>query len=138
MADYTTELDCVRTFLLAVHTVSTTKHYPVEASKLSGITDATMQRMLVYPPEIMVAYSSRVIKRYKVEIEEPSEAGLTTAINNIQIGREKSNRRTTIASWTKPATWCHVKIANGSQIEAKSKSGIWQCSIWLDVERATA
>ena len=76
MAAYTTELDCVRTFLLKVHTVATTKHSPVEASGLSGIVDASYQKMLVFPPELMSVDGDFYIKRYKIEIEEVGEIGL--------------------------------------------------------------
>lgn len=141
MADYTTELDCVRTFLLKVHTVSTTKHYPVEASKLSGITDASFQRMLVHPPELMGSDGDDFYwKRYKIEIEEVAEAGLMTAINNIIIGIRKFNKRTAITGWTyaSASTMCHIKYANSDPVEAKSKSGRWSCNIWLDVEWSTS
>ena len=140
MADYTTELDCVRTFLLAIHTVATTKHYPVEATKLSGITDASFQRMLVHPPELMSVDVDFYWKRYKVEIEEVGEIGLMTAINNIIIGVRKFNRRTTIGSWVYASApkMCHLKFVNSDQVEAKSKSGRWSCNVWLDVQWSTS
>jgi len=140
MADYATELDCVRTFLLKVHTAATTKHYPVEASKLSGITDATYQKMLVHPPEILSVDEDFYWKRYKVEIEESSEANLTTCINNVIIGIRKFNMRATITGFTyaSAATMCHISFANGDLVEAKSVSSRWKCIIYLDVEWSTS
>ena len=140
MADYTTELDCVRTFLMKVHTVATTKHYPVEASKLSGITDASFQRMLVHPPELMSVDVDFYWKRYKIEIEEVTEAGLMTAINNIIIGIRKFSRRAAIAGWVyaSASTMCHIKYANSDLVKAKSKSGNWKCNIWIDVQWSTS
>jgi len=140
MADYTTELDCVRTFLLKVHTVATTKHSPVEASKLSGITDASFQRMLVHPPELMSVDVDFYWKRYKIEIEEVGEAGLMTAINNIIIGIRKFNRRTAIGGWVYASApkMCHMKYANSDLVKAKSKSGNWKCNVWIDVEWCTS
>lgn len=139
MADYTTELDCVRTFLLKVHTVSTTKHYPIEASKVSGIVDASFQRMLVHPPEILSVDVDFYWKRYKVEIEEVGEVGLMTAINNIIIGIGKFNKRTAITGFTYASctTMCHMSFANGELVIAKAKSNNWQCTIYLDVEWST-
>ena len=140
MAAYTTKLDCIRTFLLAVHTVATTKHYSVEASKLSGIVDASYQRMLVHPPEIISVDVDFYWKRYEVEIEEVDEAGLMTAINNIIIGIRKFNKRTAIAGfvYASAPTMCHISFANGDLVVAKSVSGNWQCSIWLDFEWSTS
>ena len=142
MAAYTTELDCVRTFLLAVHTVATTKHYPVEASKLSGITDASFQRMLVHPPELMGSDGDSFYwKRYKIEIEEVGEIGLMTAINNILIGIDKFNRRAALGAgfvYASAPKMLHLKYANSDPVKAKSKSGNWKCNIWIDVEWSTS
>ena len=140
MADYTTELDRVRTFLLKVHTVATTKHYPAEASKLSGIVDASFQRMLVLPPELMSVDVDFYWKRYEIEIEEVGEIGLMTAINNIIIGIRKFNKRTAITGFTyaSASTMCHVKFANSGPIEAVAKSNNWQCSVWIDVQWSTS
>ena len=140
MADYTTELDCVRTFLLKVHTVATTKHYPVEASVLSKIVDATFQRMLVHPPEILSVDVDFYWKRYKVEIEESSEANLMTAINNIIIGIRKFNMRAAITGFTyaSASTMCHMSFANGELAVAKTINSTWKCVIYLDVEWSTS
>lgn len=139
MADYTTELDMIRTFLLKVHTAATTKHAPIEANKLSGIVDASFQRMLVNPPELMNVDGDFYWKRYKIEIEESSEANLMTAINNIIIGINKFNKRTAITGFTyaSAATMCFIKYANSDQVIAVSKSSNWQCNIWIDVKWST-
>ena len=140
MADYTTQLDCVRTFLLKIHTVATTKHFPAEAGKISDIVDVTFQRMLVHPPELMSVDGDFYWKRYKIEIEETSEANLMAAINNIIIGIRKFNKRTTITGFTYASapTMCHMKLANSTLVKAKSKSGNWKCEVWLDVEWSTS
>ena len=141
MADYTTELDCVRTFLLKVHTAATTKHYPVEAGKLSNIVDATNQKMLVHPPELIGSDGDDFYwKRYKIEISETSEANLMTAINNIIIGIRKFNKRTAITGFTYASapTMCHVKFARSNLIEAKNRNDSWKCDLWIDVEWSTS
>lgn len=141
MADYTTELDCVRTFLLKVHTASTTKHYPVEASVLSKIVDATFQRMLVFPPELIgMTGDGFYVKRYTIEIEESSEANLMTCINNIVIGITKFNKRAAITGFTYASAtkMCHIKFVNSDQVVAKSISSTWKCNIKIDVEWSTA
>ena len=141
MADYTTELDCVRTFLLKVHTAATTRHAPVEASKISNILDASSQRMLVHPPELIGSDGDDFYwKRYMIEIEEVGEAGLMTAINNIIIGIRKFNKRTAITGFTYASapTMCHVKYVNSDKVEVKTKGSIWKCKIWIDVEWSTS
>jgi len=141
MADYTTELDCVRTFLLKVHTAATTKHFPEEAGSLKNIVDATMQRMLVFPPELMGSDGEDFYwKRYKVQVSESSEANLMTALNNIIIGIKKFNKRTAITGFTYAScpTMCHIKLANSSPAEAKARNARWDCDIKLDVEWATS
>ena len=140
MAGYTTELDCVRTFLLKVHTVATTEHAPVEASKLSDVLDATSQRMLVHPPELMSVDGSFYIKRYRVEIEEVAEAGLMTAINNIIIGIRKFNRRAAITDfvYASASTMCHMKYVNSGEPEVYTKRSVWKCEVWIDVQWSTS
>jgi len=127
------ELDHVRTFLGKVHTAATVKHIE-EAGDIIKIVDATFQRMLVYPPEIIGIYSTRVEKRYLVKVSETSEANLTTAINNIQIGIEKANRRETITAWTKPASWCYIKFINSNKAFYNFKNKRYELDIYLDIE----
>lgn len=134
MAD-DSELDYVRTFLGKIHTAATVKHIS-ETGNLGNIADT--QRMLLYPPEIIAVYATRVVKRYLVKISETSEANLTTAINNIQIGVEKCNRREAITDFTKPSTWCYCEIANGGKAYTNLKTGRFDQDIWIDVEWATA
>ena len=138
MADYTTELDCVRTFLLKVHTAATTKHYPEEVGILKNIADT--QRMLVNPPELISSDGDFYWKRYKVQVSESSEANLSTAINNIIIGIRKFNKRTAITGFTyaSASTMCHMKMANSGPTTAKAKNARWDCEIWLDVEWSTS
>ena len=138
MAEYTTELDCVRTFLLKVHTAATTKHYPEEVGILKNIADT--QRMLVNPPELISSDGDFYWKRYKVQVSESSEANLSTAINNIIIGIRKFNKRTAITGFTyaSASTMCHMKMANSGPTTAKAKNARWDCEIWLDVEWSTS
>lgn len=136
MADYTTELDCVRTFLLKVHTAATTKHAPVEASKIGDVLDASSQRMLVHPPELMNVDGNFYTQRYRIELQEVGEAGLITAIKNILIGISKFNRRAAITGfvYASAPTMCHMKYINSSEIEVFTKISSWKCEIWIDVQ----
>lgn len=140
MADYTTELDCVRTFLLKVHTVATTKHAPVEASQISHVLDASSQRMLVHPPELMSVDGDFYWKRYRIELEEVAEAGLMTAINNIIIGIRKFNKRTAISEfvYASAPTMCNIKYVNSGEVKVRTKRSIWKCEIWIDVRWSTS
>jgi len=140
MASYTTELDCVRTFLLAVHTTATTEHYPAEAGKVINIVDASFEKMLVYPPELIGSGGDDFYwKRYKLEIEVPTEALMMSAINNIIIGIRKFNKRTTIAAfvYASAPTMCHLKLGKGSLVDALA-NGKWRCDLWLDVQWSTS
>lgn len=127
------ELDYVRTFLLKVHTVATTEHFPMERGKVEEVPDATYQKMLVHPPEIVGFNISRTIKRYKVEISETSEANLTTAIKNIQLGCEKANLWVAITGWTRPSDWCYVSIARSEQVKIIPGNGRAKQTIYLDI-----
>jgi len=138
--DYTTELNCIRTFLDAVHTVATFNHAPVEASQISHVLDASSQRGLIHPPELMSVDGDFYRKRYKIEIQEVTEAGLMTAIDNIIIGIRKFNKRTAISNFTYASapTMCHMKYVNSGEVEVITKRSIWKCEIWIDVEWSTS
>jgi c-di-AMP phosphodiesterase-like protein len=125
------ELDYIRTFLGKVHTAATAMQIE-EAGNLALINDT--QRMLVFPGEILSVSSTRITKRYLVKVSETGEATLTTAINNIQIGILKANRRQTITAWTKPASWCTIRFANSNKQFYNLKTKRWDCDIYLDIE----
>ena len=140
MADYTTELDCVRTFLLKVHTTATTEHYPAEAGDVINITDASFEKILVHPPELLgIDGDDFYWKRYKLEIEVPTEVLMMSAINNIIIGIRKFNKRTAIGGfvYASASTMCHLKLGKGSLVDALP-TGKWRCELWLDVEWSTS
>lgn len=141
MASYTTELDCVRTFLLAVHVAATTEHYPAESGKIENIISGTDQKMLVFPPELIGSDGDDFYwKRYKVEISETSEATMMIALNKIIIGIRDFNKRATITGFTYASapTMCHVRLAKSSIVKAYRKSTKWNCDLWLDVEWSTS
>lgn len=125
------ELDYIRTFLMKVHTATTAKHLE-EAGNLMLINDT--QRMLVFPPEALGMSETRITKRYLVKISESSEANLTTALNNIQLGCLKANRRETITAWTRPSTWCYVTIANSTKAFLNIKTKRYDIDLFLDIE----
>jgi len=106
-----------------------------EAGNLSLINDT--QKMLVLPPEIVGIYATRVLKRYLVKISETTEATLTAAINNVQIGIEKCNRRTAIIGWTKPSAWCYIKFINSNKAFCNFKTKRYDIDIYIDVEWST-
>jgi len=133
MGDYTTQLDCVRTFLLKIHTVATTEHAD-ECGSIHKILDASNQKMFVNYPEIMGVDGVFNWKKYKIEIHETSEANLNTAINNIIIGIRKFNDRTAITDFVYASctTMCNMRYSNSS--EPEHVRGIWKCELWLEVE----
>lgn len=139
MADYTTEMDCIRTFLLAVHTVATTKHY-TEERNIADIVDASGQKMLVTIGEIISRDGDFYWKRYKVQISELGESALTIAINNIIIGIGKFNRRANITGfiYTSAPTMCNMKFVYSNKAFEHPTSKRWSCDIYLDVEWSTS
>lgn len=138
MADYTTQLDCIRTFLLKIHTVAAVKH-AAEAGAIHKILDASNQKMFVHYPELMASDGDDFYwKRYKIEIHESSEANLDTVINNIMIGIKKFNKRTAIGGfvYASAPTMCHMRYVNSSK--AEQIKGIWKCNVWIDIEWSTS
>ena len=129
MAD-DSELDYLRTFLGKVHTAATVKHLE-EAGRLLEINDT--QKMLVFPPEIIAVNETMITKRYLVKISESSEANLTTALNNIQIGIRKANTWQTITAWTRPSTWCNVFIANSTKAFFNTKTKRYDVDLYIDI-----
>ena len=130
MAD-DSELDYIATFLGKIHTAATVKHID-ETGKITNIADT--QKMLLYPPEILGAYSTRMMKQYQITIIETSEANLTTALNNIQAGILKCNRRETITDFTKPSTWCYCELARSNKAFFNKKTSKWSQDVYLNVE----
>jgi len=72
-----------------------------------------------------------------VKLSESSEANLTTAINNIQIGIEKLNRRETITEYTKPDSLVGIEFANGNAAYFNVTTKRCDQDIYLDVEWST-
>ena len=140
MADYTTHLDAFRTFLLKIHTAATTKHIG-EATKIEDVLDASSQRMFVSKPEIMGSDGDDFYwERYKIEIQETSEANFVTVMNNIFIGIRKFNKRTAISGFTYASapTMCHMKFVRAEEAIFKKKKSRWDGVIWMDVEWSTS
>lgn len=100
---------------------------------------ADTQKMLVMPGELIGSDGDDFYwKRYKVQISETTEATLTTALNNIFIGIRKFNKRTAIASFTRPATMCHMRFANSTKAFCNIETKRWDCDIFLDIEWSTS
>lgn len=138
MGVYTTQMDCVRTWLSKIHTDATVNHAD-EIGDIHKILDATNQKMFVNIPEPMGSDGDTSYwKRYKIEIHETSEANLNTAIDNILIGILKFKRRTAVTGflYASAPTMHHVKYVNGD--EAEKIRGIWKCNIYIDVEWGTS
>jgi len=131
MAD-DSELDYIRTFLGKVHTVATVKHVG-EIGRLREIADT--QRILVNQGELMSIDSFHLIsKRYKLEIEETSEANLTIALNNILEGIKKFNYRETITDYTRETSMNNLILWNQSSLISKKLGTQWKINIDLIVQ----
>jgi len=137
--DHTTEMNSIKTFLLAVHTVATTEHY-TEQRNIADIVDDTNQKMLVTIGEIISRDGDFYWKRYKVQISETGEATLTTAVNNIIIGIGKFNKRASITNFTYASapTMCHMRFGYSNKAFEDPVNKRWGCDIFIDVEWSTS
>ena len=136
----TTHLEDIRTFLGKVHTVATVKHVGEHGTNLDSIVDATFQRILVFPGELIGTNGNFYIERYLVQLSETNETTLTTAINNIFDGIEKFNKRAAIAGWVYASysTMCHIELANGKQSFKNFSTKRWYKDIMLDFTWSTS
>ena len=136
----TTNLEDIRTFLGKVHTAATVKHVGEHGTKIDSIVDASFQRILVFPGELIGIDEDFYIERYLVQLSETTEANLTTALKNIIDGIVKFNKRAAITSWTYATypTLCHMRLANGKQSFKNFSTNRWYKDIYLDIEWSTS
>ena len=135
----TTHLEDIRTFLGKVHTAATAKHVGEHGTKIDSIVDATFQRILVFPGEL-IGHDLFYTERYLVQLSETSEANLITAFNNIIDGIKKFNRRQAITSWVYASypTMCHIRFANGKKAFKNFSTKRWYRDIFIDIEWSTS
>lgn len=93
------KLDYIRTFLGKCHTMATVKHVGEHGPNIDSIVDASYQRILVHPGELIGYDGSFYTERYLVKLSESSEANLTNALNNIIDGINNLNRRVPIGHY---------------------------------------
>lgn len=135
-----TNLDDIRTFLGKVHTAATAKHVGEHGTQIDSIVDATYQRILVFPGELLGTDESFYTERYLVQLSESSEANLTTALKNIIDGIIKLNKGQAITGWVYASypTLCHIKLSNGKQSFKNFNTNRWYKDIYLDIEWSTS
>lgn len=133
-------MEDIRTFLGKVHIAATAKHVGEHGTDLDSIVDATFQRILVFPGELIGYNGNFYIERYLVQLSETGEATLTTAINNIIIGIKKFNKRAAIGGWVYASypTMCHIELANGKQSFKNFSTKRWYKDIMLDFTWSTS
>lgn len=134
MAD-DSELDFLRTFLAAVHSAATVKHIMESGSSLGNIRAS--RKMLLFPGELISAHSERMRKRHLLKVAEDSEAHLTDALNNLQNGAAKLNRRESIDGYSKPSSLCYVELVSGRQAYGKENTGEFYQDIIIEAEWST-
>ena len=136
----TTNLEDVRTFLGKVHTAATAKHVGEHGTKIDTIVDATFQRILVFPGEIIGQDFNHYTERYLVQLSETSEANLIIALNKIIDGIEDFNTRQAIGGWVYASypTLCSINFANGKQSFKNFSTKRWYKDIMLDFTWSTS
>jgi hypothetical protein len=132
MAD-DSELDYIRTFVGEAMTGYTIKHYS-EVRNLHFINDT--QRGLVYPGELLTVNEVYYEKRYKLKLEDTTEAALNTGMKNLISGIRKYNRR--IAGVTQVASMSVIHISSGNQAYEVGSNKKWNMDIMLDITWSVA
>jgi hypothetical protein len=132
MAD-DSELDYIRTFVGEAMTGYTIKHYS-EIRNLHLINDT--QRGLVYPGELLTVDEVYYEKRYKLKLEDTTEAALNTGMKNLISGIRKYNRR--IAGVTQVASMSVIRISSGNQAYEVGSNKKWNMDIMLDITWSVA
>lgn len=131
MAD-DSELDYIRTFLGLVHTTATVKHRQ-EIGKISSISDASGEKILVFPGELLSVSDSKLYtKRYMVQLSETSEAGMMGMLNDIIEGCYKMNNRIAITSFTRNAVMKHGEVKYSNKPYFNKATGRWDMDIFMD------
>jgi len=133
-----TQLDDVRTFLLRVCTASTPKHVVEHGNNVHTIIDVTKQKLLVKQGELIGTDNNVYTKRYKILSSQPTEALLTTTINNLIDGINKLNLRQAIASYTRPSTLIWMELVSVNEGKVNFKNSNWDNQIILDVSYTTS
>ena len=129
-------LDYIAAFTTRIHTVATSSTYDI-TPYIDDIVDATEQKILVYPGEYLGSFGDYYTTRHLVKISETSAVNLKTALNNIQIGIGKLNRREAITSYTRETTLIYCKFAYTNK-PFKITSGKWYIDLYLDFTWTTS
>lgn len=124
------------TDLVRLYTGSTTKHKS-ETGQITNIDDTS--RLYIFPGEIMgVEMNTRIIiKRYKVQMYESTEALLSAALKNVIGGLDDLNTRKAIAGYTKPASLYSGKFLNSTKAYENSSTKHWTLDIMLEFKWST-
>ncbi len=130
MAD-DSELDYIVTLLGKIHTTATVVQIETKGNILLA---HDLQRMLVFPGELLYSTTFTYGKRYKVRVSEESEANLMGAISDIILGLWKMNTRQTITDYTRPTTLIHAKLMHSNRAFYHPKSKRWDVDIFLDID----
>jgi hypothetical protein len=131
MAD-DSELDYIRTFVGEVMTGYTIKQYS-EVKNISNIGDT--QRGLVYPGEILSVNEVYFVSRYKLKLQDTTEAALTTGIKLLITGTKTYNRRQT--GPTQVASMTHIVVNSGNKAYEVGTTKKWNQDLFLDVVWST-
>jgi hypothetical protein len=131
MAD-DSELDYIRTFVGEVMTGYTIKQYS-EVKNISNIGDT--QRGLVYPGEILSVSEVYFVSRYKLKLQDTTEAALTAGIKLLITGTKTYNRRQ--AGVTQVASMTHIVVNSGNKAYEVGTTKKWNQDLFLDVVWST-
>jgi len=125
-------LDWIRTFIGKVHIAATVKHEG-EVKDITKIDDP--QRILIHNGISVAQFLNSYENRHEIEIEDTSETGLTSGLNNIINGINKLNDRKEISGYTKPPTLNRIEFVPRGEVENTTKC--WRKVIEIDVKWET-
>ena len=127
----------IKTFLGKCHATATVKTY-TESRNINFVDDASGERMLVYPPELISVDNNHYTERYMIKLSETTEATLTAMLNDIIDNIIKLNRRETISGYTKPTTLCNIELKHSNKAFENGITKRWDRDIYIDVEWSTS
>lgn len=132
------ELDEIVTFLGLAHTTASVKDYS-DIRNINRIVDASWERMLVFPGEVLGVNENFYTSRYKVKLSEISEVELMNMIHDILETITKHSKRQVITGWVYAShpRVCNIKLINTNRFYEDGKTKRWNCDIYLDIEWST-
>ena len=104
------ELDYMVTFFTDITTSVTVASYETKRN-IANVSGT--HKLLIFPPETMSTDGKFYKKRYLIKLSVPTEANMTTVVDDIIEGCDNYNKRQTVTVF--PPSMCNVYYAYGGR-----------------------